>query len=138
VGADLGPCNGYEPFHRFQPDRDTTTVQSTDVLLVPGGLSSVVLMHRADVVAWMAATAAVSRYVLAISTGSQLVAAAGLLNDENASGHWLAAEYLEESGTHLSTDAVTWSGHVITTAGPAAAVDVAKLLPERILYGPAA
>ncbi len=137
VGVDGGRCNGYEPFHVFALDATISDpVVSADILLVPGGLASVAMMHRSDVLAWIAATAPVSRYVIGVSTGSQLLAAAGLLTDETASGHWLASDALEEAGAHLSAAEVTWHGAIITTAGPAAAASVARLLPDRVRYGP--
>ena len=75
------------------------------------------------------------RVVMSVSTGSLLLAAAGLLADRTtlrATG-WRAGE-LEAAGAHPSDEPVTWTGNLVTTSGAVAAADVAATLPERILY----
>ncbi len=41
---------------------------------------------------------------MSVSTGSLLLAAAGLLTDREASGHWLASGELEAAGAHPSEE----------------------------------
>ena len=53
----------------------------------------------------MAASAEQARFVMSVSTGSLLLAAAGLLADRDASGHWLATGVLEAAGAHPSEEA---------------------------------
>ncbi len=80
--------------------------------------------------------AAQSTYVMSVSTGSLLLAAAGLLQDVDASGHWLAHDVLEAAGAHAADEAVTWSGKYVTTSGTVAAAEVAATFPERIAFAP--
>ncbi len=137
VGRVAGEVYGFDPLQRFEADTGVDNVESTDLLLVPGGLGSVRMMEDPEVIAWLAATAPRSRYVMSVSTGSLLLAAAHLLDDEDASGHWLAHDALEAAGAHALSDPVTWRGRFITTAGAAAAAEVAAQLPERLVFGPA-
>ena len=64
------------------------------------------------------------------------IAAAGLLRNAEASGHWLAHDDLARAGAHPADDAVTWWGKYVTTSGHLAAADVSRRLPERLRYGP--
>ncbi len=130
-------CWGFDPLHAFAADARLDHVESTDLLLVPGGLGSVAMMRDEDVTRWLRAVAGRSRFVMGVSTGSLLLAAAGLLDDRDASGHWLAREDLARAGAHPTDEAVTWQGNVITTAGSSAAADVARTLPERLVFGQA-
>jgi putative intracellular protease/amidase len=136
VGVDLGTCHGFEPLREFRADATIDDVAATDLLIVPGGLGSVRMMENRRVIDWLTAQADVSRYVLSVSTGSLLLAAAGLLGAAEASGHWLAHDVMAETGVHPTEEPVTWRGKIITTAGPLAAADVASKLPERIRFGP--
>jgi len=131
-------CKGFEPFHVFPVDFDLSEVCSTDLLLVPGGLGSVAMMDDTRVTAWIAATAQRSRFVMSVSTGSLLLAAAGLLGEDEASGHWLAHDVLATTGARPTGAAITRRGSIITTTGSMAAASVARNLPERLIYGPAA
>jgi putative intracellular protease/amidase len=129
--------HGFEPLHSFVPDVTLDDIRSTDLLLIPGGRGSVRMMEEPSVTSWLRLQAAQSTFVLSVSTGSLLLAAAGLLEHGDATGHWLAMEVLEGAGAHAVEDAVAWSGNIITTASTVAAADVARTLPERLLFGPA-
>ncbi len=135
VARTPGAVHGFEPLQRFDATAGVDEILPTDLLLVPGGLGSVRMMEDPAVIDWLAASAPQARFVMSVSTGSLLLAAAGLLVDRDASGHWLATGVLEAAGAHPSEEAVTWQDNVVTTSGPVAAAEVAATLPERILYG---
>jgi len=138
ISPDGRGVNGYEPFHRFAVDGGLEEVSPAGLLLVPGGLGSVAMMQSSAVTSWIALAAEQSAYVMSVSTGSLLLAAAGLLAASDASGHWLAHDDLASAGAHPNDEAVTWQGRIITTAGAVAAAEIAALLPERLRFGPAA
>ena len=133
-----GRCKGFDPYHVFTVDADLTDLRSTDLLLVPGGFGSTAMMRDTSVTTWIWATAHRSTFVMSVSTGSLLLAAAGLLEGTEASGHWLAHDVLAATGAHPTTAAVSRSGSIITTSGAVAAAEVGRNLPERLMFGPAA
>jgi putative intracellular protease/amidase len=137
VARQPGTVHGFEPVQRFDVTDGVDQVAPTDLLLIPGGLGSIRMMEDPEVVAWVAASAEQARVVMSVSTGSLLLAAAGLLTDRDASGHWLASGELEAAGAHPSESPVTWTGNLVTTSGATAAAEVAATLPERLLYGAA-
>jgi putative intracellular protease/amidase len=136
VAVELGAYHGFEPLREFTAEATTEDAAPTDLLIIPGGLGSIRMMENRRVVDWLARQAEVSRYVMSVSTGSLLLAAAGLLRDADASGHWLAHDVMTRAGAHPAEAPVTWWGKFVTTAGPLAAAEVAAALPERIRYGP--
>jgi transcriptional regulator GlxA family with amidase domain len=138
VSTRLGRCNGFDPFHVFTIDADLTDLRSTDLLIVPGGFGSTAMMGDSRMTTWIWATAHRSSFVMSVSTGSLLLAAAGLLEDAEASGHWLAHDVLASTGARPTTAAVSRSGSIITTSGAVAAAEVGRNLPERLMFGPAA
>ena len=138
ISPSGGAVNGFEPFHRFAVHGGIDEVRPADLLLIPGGLGSVAMMRNSAVTAWIELSAGRSAYVLSVSTGSLLLAAAGLLAECDASGHWLAHDDLASAGACPTDESVTWQGRIITTAGAVAAADVAATLPERLRFGPAA
>lgn len=136
VGVSRGAFHGFEPLRVFEADSTTDEAVPTDLLLVPGGLGSIRMMDDRHVLDWLQLQAEVSTYVMSVSTGSLLLAAAGLLDDAVASGHWLAHDDLARAGAHPADEPVTWWGKFVTTSGPMAAADVARTLPDRVRYGP--
>ena len=136
VGTELRTYHGFEPLREFNAEATTDDVAPTDLLIIPGGLGSIRMMEDCAVVDWLARQAEESRYVMSVSTGSLLLAAAGLLEDAVASGHWLAHDAMVQTGAHPTEEPITWMGKFVTTAGPLAAADVAAKLPERIRFGP--
>lgn len=136
VGVARGVFHGFEPLRVFEADATIAEVATTDLLLVPGGLGSIRMMEDETVLDWLQRQAGVSTYVMSVSTGSLLLAAAGLLVDATASGHWLAHDDLVKAGAYPADAPVTWWGKFVTTSGPMAAAEVAASLPDRVRYGP--
>ena len=128
-------CHGFDPLHAFHPEQTLDQVEGTDLLLIPGGLGSIQMMHDEAVLKWLNLQVPRSMYVLSVDTGSLLLAAAGLIKGHEAAGHWLAHDLLEAAGTHAADDPIRWDGKFVTTSGSVAAIDAAQELAERIKYG---
>jgi putative intracellular protease/amidase len=136
VGPEKTTYHGFEPLREFRTEHSIDRVEDADLLLIPGGLGSLHMMQEQPILDWVRRQAARSRIVMSVSTGSLLLAGAGLLQEADASGHWLAHDVLEAAGAHAAEDPVTWSGKYVTTSGVVAAADVARALRERIEFGP--
>ncbi len=94
-----------------------------DVVAIPGGLGC----HRhAEIAHWLRSIE--PRWLLASSTGSALLAAAGMLRDVSAATHWLAGSILERNGAHPSPDRLVIAGHIVTCTGRASALDAALVV----------
>ena len=103
-----------------------------DVVVVPGGIGIRRLVDDEHAVAWVAAAHEASEWTTAVSTGSVLLAAAGVL-DGDATTHWLATDLLEEQGAHAVAERIVRSGKVLPAAGAAAAVEMALDVVARLV-----
>jgi transcriptional regulator GlxA family with amidase domain len=133
VGARVGPVGG--PGGGATVDRSYGDVTAPDVVLVPGGLGCARAAEDPALRAWLCSVAPRCRWLAASSTGTVVVAAAGLLDDRAAATHWLAGDLLEQYGSAASTERIVEIGNVITCEGEITAMHVALLVALR-LVGP--
>jgi len=133
VGARLGPVAGQGGGHHV--DVCFSDVTAPDVVLVPGGLGVERTARDADLLAWLRAVAPSCEWMAASSTGTVVVAAAGLLGDRDAATHWLASPLLETYGSHASPERIVEVGRIITCEGRITAMHVALLVTLRV-FGP--
>jgi len=103
-----------------------------DVVVVPGGIGIRRLVEDEHAVAWVAAAHETSEWTTAVSTGSVLLAAAGVLHGD-ATTHWLATDLLEEQGAHAVAERIVRSGKVLTAEGAAAAVEMSLDVVARLV-----
>ena len=132
VGAELGSVHAVEPSRRVIVDCTPPTAPPIDVLVVPGGLGWKQVIEHSEIRNWLSEVAASARGIMAISTGSLLLASVGRLEGRQATGHWLATDELAALGATV-TSARTASddaGCVVTAAGVLAAIQVVDGLAD--------
>jgi transcriptional regulator GlxA family with amidase domain len=130
VGAERGDVVGVGGRQRVEATFDETL--TPDVVLVPGGLGVDRTAHDERLLAWLRAVEPTCQWVAASSTGTVVVAAAGLLGDHPAATHWLAGDKLAEFGSEASAERIVEVGHVLTCHGHISAMDVALLMILRL------
>jgi transcriptional regulator GlxA family with amidase domain len=129
----VGGCRGLVagPGGAQLVDETFADLDRADVVVVPGGLGS----HRHPEIA-LRLRRVRPRWVLASSTGSALLAAAGLLRRRTAATHWLAGPLLERFGAHPSTDRLVVDRPYVTCSGLASTFDAAFVVASEV-GGPA-
>jgi transcriptional regulator GlxA family with amidase domain len=108
-------------------------VTDVDTLIVPGGSGVIAAAEDEDTVAAVADLAGRARRVVAVCSGAFLLAAAGLLDGRRVTTHWARATQLADRHPTVDVDADpiwTRDGHVWTSAGVTAGIDVALALVE--------
>lgn len=95
------------------------------IVAVPGGIGS---ERRPEIANWLQTVS--PAWILASSTGSVLLATAGLLNDSTAATHWLADSQLERHGAHASREQLVVEGRIVTCSGAASAFRAALVVAE--------
>ena len=98
-----------------------------DVVVVPGGLGS----HRHPEIGWWIIGAEPS-WVVTSSTGSALLAAAGLLRGRTAATHWLAGQMLERHGARVAAGRIVVDEPFVTCSGRATVSEAALTVIERL------
>ena len=121
IGVVAGPGGSQVVTATF---RDIARV---DVVAVPGGLGS---HHHPDIGWWI--MAAEPTWIVSSSTGSALLAAAGLLRGRTAASHWLAASLLERHGATMSRQRLVVDAPYITCSGRATTTEAALAVVGRL------
>lgn len=106
-----------------------------DTLLISGGPEGPVRRAAEDtaLLSWLAAQAPGIRRVASICTGAFLLGASGLLDGRRATTHWSSTRMLEAMlpRTEVVPDAIfVGDGHVFTSAGVTAGIDLSLALVE--------
>lgn len=114
---------------------DLETVESADILCVPGGAGCAEVVGDARFLTAIRRLAEGARYVTSVCTGSLILAAAGLLEGRRAACHWYWREHLAVFGAIPDEARVVRDGRFITGGGVTAGIDFALTLIEE-LEGP--
>ncbi len=134
AGTEPGRLPGVEPSREVVVDVLVAEAPLPQWLVVPGGLGWRRVIDDPAAMAWLAAAGAQARGVLAISTGSLLLASAGLLTGLDAAGHWLAFDDLERLGAHASRQRTADAGRIMTTSGALPAAQVAAEFAAKVSW----
>lgn len=121
VGTALGQVPG--PGGAQLVDATFDQISNPEIVAVPGGVGT---DRHPEIADWLRHVS--PRWLLASSTGSTLLAAAGLLDDATAATHWLAGPLLEHYGAHPSHERLVIDGPVITCSGGPAAFQAALIV----------
>lgn len=108
--------------------------QDWHTLLVPGGAGT--RMEDGALVAWLREHAPRARRLVSVCTGAVLLARAGLLDGRRATTHWAYCDTLARNHPEVEVDPepiYVRDGHVVTSAGVTAGIDLALALVEEDL-----
>jgi len=103
-----------------------------EIALVPGGPGEVVPRAGGAVLDWLREIHETSTWTTSVCTGSLILAAAGLLEGQPATTHWLAIEELARLGAEPRSERVVFAGKIVTAAGVSAGIDMALTFAARL------
>jgi putative intracellular protease/amidase len=106
-------------------------VTTPDLVLVPGGRGTRVLMHDEGLLQWLRDVDRTTRWTTSVCTGSLLLGAAGLLEGKRATSNWLLLDVLRQFGADPVGGRFVEDGKVVTAAGVTAGIDMALHLVAR-------
>ena len=111
-----------------------------DTLLIPGGLGEQAQCQNQELLSWLRAVEPQVRRLGSVCSGALILAAAGLLNGRRATTHWADADNLRQDYPDVEVLAnclhtydpqdLHGNGHVFTSAGVTAGIDLALALVE--------
>ena len=109
-------------FHgRVVADRTVAQLTHCGALIVPGGMGVRRAATDDPFIAAIAQLAAEATWLGATSTGSVLLAAAGVVDGARATTHWLAGDLATDQGLELVRESFVEHGRLVTAAGAASA-----------------
>ena len=122
---------------RVLPDCTLADCPELDILLAPGGWGTRQQILNETLVSWLGARGRQVETLASVCTGAMLLAKAGLLDGRRATSHWGALAWLRESFPTVTVEEnsrVVEDGHILTSAGISAGIDLALKVVERY-YG---
>ena len=118
----------------LQADFAIREIEATDILVLPGGGTTVREIQDKALLDWVRKIHEKSKYTTSVCTGSFILAAAGLLKGLEATTHWRGMPFLAQFGAKPTHHRVVRQGKIITAAGVSAGIDMALSLAA-IEYG---
>jgi transcriptional regulator GlxA family with amidase domain len=112
-------------------DQSIDELTDPDIVLVPGGEGTRLLMEDERVLEWLRGVDASTKWTTSVCTGSLVLGAAGLLDAKRATSHWLYVDRLAEMGAEPVRERVVEDGKLVTAAGVASGIDMALHLVNR-------
>lgn len=106
-----------------------------DLIVVPGGFGTRTEMHNPAVLDWIRGQHESTEITTSVCTGALLLAAAGLIDDQEVTTHWAAFDELWGHYPDLQLRRgrrVIDNGHIVTSAGVSAGIDMALAVVERL------
>ncbi|MER7477970.1 GlxA family transcriptional regulator [Streptomyces sp. NPDC126510] len=116
------------------PDESLASAPDPDVLLVPGGTGS--LRPDPRLVRWVRERGPRVERLVSVCTGAAVLAEAGLLDGRRATTHWAYCDRLARAHPAVEIDpdpVYVRDGHIATSAGVTAGIDLALALVEEDL-----
>ena len=113
---------------RVMPDHSFADCPALDILVVPGGWGARAAMNDDAVLGFIRSRSSKVETLASVCTGALLLGKAGLLDGSRATTHWLTLDYMQELLPNVTVDReshVVDHGHVITSAGISAGIDMA-------------
>jgi transcriptional regulator GlxA family with amidase domain len=106
-----------------------------DILLVPGGDGTRIVVDNEAVLSWLASSADKFEYITSVCTGSAVLAKAGLLDGRRATSNKMAFEWVESQGPNVNwVKKARWveDGNLWTSAGVSAGIDMSLALVKHL------
>jgi len=132
VGKTTGPMRSDNGMLAVTADATLADMPAPDVLVVPGGYGTRLLLEDAEMLSWIRQAHETTTWTTSVCTGSLLLAAAGLLDGKEATTHWAARDELERLGARYTEQRVVQHGKLVMAAGVSAGIDMALTLAAQI------
>ncbi len=110
------------------PDCTLADCPRLDILLAPGGWGTRRQIQNEALIDWIAKRGRQVETLTSVCTGALLLGKAGLLDGRRATTHWRSLAWLRESCPAVTVEEqlrVVEDGHILTSAGISAGIDLA-------------
>ena len=131
VADTVGPVTDHTGRFSLVATARFAETTAPEVIVVPGGMVEPA-GPRDPVVRWIETVHPLTTWTTSVCTGSLFLAAAGVLDGVDATGHWAAMDRLGALGACPTPERVVERGKVITAAGVSAGIDMGLTLVARL------
>jgi len=119
---------------RVLPDCPLADCPRLDILVVAGGWGTRRQIENKTLIDWLAQRGRQVETLTSVCTGAMLLGRAGLLDGRRATTHWRSLAWMRESFPAVTVEDklhVVEDGHILTSAGIAAGIDLALKVVAR-------
>jgi transcriptional regulator GlxA family with amidase domain len=119
---------------RAIPDATLETCPPLDILVVPGGWGTRQEITNQRLLTWISERAKQVETLTSVCTGAMLLGQVGLLDGRRATTHWRSLDRMRQSFPAVTVEDklhVVEDGHVLTSAGISAGIDMALRVVAR-------
>ncbi len=106
-----------------------------DILVIPGGQGTRRERHNQRLLDWIAQQDQHTNFMTSVCTGAFLLAERGLLDHHRATTHWGSIEWMRKMYPNVeivADERVIDEGHIITSAGVSAGIDMSLHVVSRL------
>jgi transcriptional regulator GlxA family with amidase domain len=132
VAARRGLVSDDSGILRLEATRSFDEVRDADIVVVGGSPFTHTLIPHDPIIPWLRDLHARTQWTTSVCTGSLLLAAAGLLQDVEATCHWMMLDFLGGLGAKATLQRVVFGERIVTAAGVSSGIDMALALVERM------
>ena len=122
---------------KILPDYDFHDAPQFDVLIIPGGYGAEEIeIHNLETINWIKKSFAQVQIMASVCTGAFLLAEAGLLDERQATTHWMDIDRLEEHYSKISVlrDVKYVDAYpIITSGGISAGINMSFYIVKKLL-----
>lgn len=118
-----------------QPQHSLADHPSLDILVIPGGQGTRRERHNQALLDWIARQDRHTELTTSVCTGAFLLAERGLLDQHRATTHWNSIDWMRATYPAIemvANERVVDEGHVITSAGISAGIDMSLHVVARL------
>jgi transcriptional regulator GlxA family with amidase domain len=127
VLCDVKPMKMFSTHH-------INEVKNVDILIVPGSsVTFLEVVQDRDILNWINQIASKAKIIASVSSGSIILASAGMLEGKKATSHWYSTRFLAEYNVEISKERLVEDGKFITAAGTTAAIDLSIFIIEKLV-----
>jgi transcriptional regulator GlxA family with amidase domain len=119
---------------RVIPDCTLANCPPLDILVVPGGWGTRKEIDNESLINWVAERGEQVETLTSVCTGAMLLGRAGLLDGRRATTHWRSLDWMRETFPAVTVEDrlhVVEDGHILTSAGISAGIDMALRVVTR-------
>jgi transcriptional regulator GlxA family with amidase domain len=129
VASSLEPITTLEGM-KVPPDYDFASAPLPDILVVPGSADPTPQLDRPDLLKWVENASRHCTWTTSVCTGAAILLAAGPAKGRRITSHWMMRDTLRAQHEATVIDNVRYvvDGHLVTSAGVSAGIDMALWL----------
>lgn len=121
-------------FLKLVAEYDISEIHSADIMIIPGSVIGFIRESKDKALLnWIQKIHQTTTWTTSVCSGSIILAAAGILNENKATSHWGAIHLLSGYGVIPVHERYVEAGKIITAQGVSAGIDMALFLAGKIV-----